>query len=312
MSESVKGSLAMLFACVVWGFSAVYYKSIDHVPPLEVLCHRSLWSLVFLLMVLAVQGRLGMLRDMLGNPRALCWIGVAALMISTNWFLFIFAVQTGRTVDSSLGYFIFPLLAVLLGAFVLGERLGTLKWVAVGLAALAVTGLTVALGAAPWISLTLAVTFAFYGLLKKQIDAGPVVSVTLEVLLISPLVLFWIWGAETQGWTAFGDQEAGAFGNSWSDSLLLMFSGVLTGGPLILMSYASKRISLATLGLLTYVNPTLQFVVAVALFGEVITPAHMVAFPIIWVALALYSAVSFAEERSARKASRNSAAVPTI
>lgn len=311
MPEHIKGSLAMLLACLVWGLSTLYYKAIDHVPPLEVLCHRSLWSLVFLLGVLTVQGRLSAIVPILQDRRKMKWLLAASLLISVNWFLFIYSIQIGRTVDSSLGYFIFPLFAVLLGAFVLGERLVPLKWVAIGLATLAVIGLTLALGVAPWIALILASTFAVYGLIKKQLDVGPVVSVTIEVLILLPLVVLWLWGAGTLGWQGIGAQAPGAFGKNWQDSLLLMLAGVLTGGPLMLMSYASKRISFATLGLLTYVNPSLQFLVAVAIFGEVITPAHMIVFPTIWVALALYSAVSFSEERSARKAARKSATVST-
>lgn len=301
----------MLFACTVWGFSALYYKAIDHVPPIEVLCHRSLWSLVFLLVVLAVQGRIKDLPPVFRDKRKLLWIGIASLLISVNWFLFIYAVQIGRTVDSSLGYFIFPLLAVLLGYLVLGERFSPLKWLAVVITTIAVSGLTYVLGAAPWISIVLASTFAIYGLIKKQLDVGPVLSVTVEVILLVPLVAIWLWGAHRLGWQGIGDQAAGAFGKNWHDSLMLMLAGILTGGPLILMSYASKRISLATLGLVTYVNPTLQFLVAVTVFGEAITAAHMLAFPVIWVALALYSVVSFSEERSARKLARNSSTVST-
>ncbi|AML52312.1 EamA family transporter RarD [Falsihalocynthiibacter arcticus] len=311
MPEHIKGSLAMLLACVVWGFSSIYYKAIDHVAPLEVLSHRSLWSLAFLLGILAVQGRLPTLWPILRDHRKMLWITAASLLISINWFLFIYAVQSGRAVESSLGYFIFPLFAVLLGAFVLGERLGPLKWAAVALAAMAVMGLTYALEAPPWISLVLSSTFAVYGLIKKQLDAGPVVSVTLEVLILLPLGVIWLWGAHTQGWQAIGTQTPGVFGKNWQDSLLLIFSGVLTAVPLLLLSYASKRVSLATLGLLTYVNPTLQFLVAVFLFGEIMTPAHLIAFPVIWIALALYSVVSFSEERSSRKALRNAATVST-
>lgn len=301
----------MLFACTVWGFSAIYYKAIDHVPPIEVMCHRSLWSLVFFLIVLSLQGRLSEIAPILRDRKKLLWVAAAALMISVNWFLFIYAVQIGRTVDSSLGYFIFPLFAVLLGYVVLGERLAPLKWVAVAITAVAVSGLTYALGAAPWISLTLASTFAVYGLIKKQLDVGPVLSVTIEVILLVPPVVLWLWGAHVWGWQGIGDQTPAAFGKNWQDSLLLTLSGILTGGPLILMSYASKRISLATLGLVTYVNPSLQFLVAVTVFGEMITPAHMIAFPMIWIALALYTAVSFSEERSSRKQTRKSSTVST-
>jgi chloramphenicol-sensitive protein RarD len=306
MPDHIKGILAMASAAMIWGVSSIYYKALSHVPPLEVLSHRSLWSLVFLLLVLAVQGRLAVPFQVLRQPRTMGWIALASGLISVNWFLFIYSVQIGRAVDSSLGYFIFPLLSVLLGAVVLGERLSRLKAVAVALAGMAVLGLALALGVTPWIALILAITFAGYGLLKKQIPVGPVVSVTLEVLILLPLAAVWLWGAEVQGWQGIGTQTPGVFGENWRDSLLLVLSGILTGGPLILMSYASKRISLASLGLVMYINPTLQFLVAVAIFGEAITPAHMVAFHAIWHALALYSWAGFAEERSLRRAARKS------
>lgn len=301
----------MASAATIWGVSSIYYKGLSHIPPLEILSHRSLWSLVFLLLVLAAQGRLSVLVQALRQPRLLVWVALASALISVNWFLFIYSVQIGRAVDSSLGYFIFPLLSVLLGALVLGERLSRLKWIAVSLTSVAVVGLAFALGVTPWIALVLAVTFAGYGLLKKQISVGPVVSVTLEVLILLPLAALWLWGAEIQGWQGIGTQTAGVFGENWRDSLLLVFSGILTGGPLILMSYASKRISMASLGLVTYINPTLQFLVAVLVFGEGISTAHMVAFPVIWLALALYSWAGFAEERSARRAARNSSTEST-
>jgi chloramphenicol-sensitive protein RarD len=302
MSEARKGILAMVAACVIWGLSALYYRLVAHVPPLEVLSHRTLWSLVFFGIVLAVQGRLGEIARLIRAPRVLALVFLAALMISANWFMFIYSVQVGRAMQASLGYYIFPLVAVMLGFAILGERLSAGKWAAVGLAGLAVAVLTWGLGTAPWISLALAFTFGLYGLLKKGSPAGPVVSVTTEVLLLSPLALFWLWGVHVQGWEGLVGRNLGTFGHDLRDSLILAASGVLTGGPLILFSYASKRVSFATVGLVQYLNPTLQFLVATLAFAEPVTPWHAIAFPLIWLALGIYSWESLRQDRAARRA----------
>ncbi|MGO4915357.1 EamA family transporter RarD [Pseudogemmobacter sp. W21_MBD1_M6] len=302
MNEATKGILAMIAACTVWGLSALYYKMIAHVPPLEVLSHRTLWSLVFFGVVLAVQGRLGQIGAILRNGRTLGGVALAALMISGNWFLFIFSIQIGHAVEASLGYYIFPLVSVILGAVFLRESLNAFKWVAVALAGVAVTVLTLGLGVPPWISLAIALTFGFYGLIKKQVAAGPVVSVTTEVLLLAPLAGVWLWGVHTQGWTGIAGRTGAAFGSNWHDSLILMVSGPLTALPLILFSYASKRVTMATIGLAQYVNPTLQFLVATLAFHEPFTFWHGLAFPLIWAALALYSAETLRQDRVLRRA----------
>ncbi len=303
-SAAGKGVMAMIVACVVWGLSPLYYKLIAHVPPGEVLAHRTLWSLVFFACVLALQGRLGALGGALRHWRVIL---LAALMISVNWFVFIFSVQVGRTVEASLGYYIFPLVAVVLGMIVFRERLRLWQGIAVALACVAVLVLSVGLGAVPWISLILAVTFGFYGVLKKRLDMGPVVSVTCEVLLLAPIALFWLGGLHLG---VFAEARPGAvFGSSLFDTGILMLSGVLTAGPLILFSYAARRVALATVGVIQYLNPSLQFFCAVVVFAEPFTPAHAIAFPLIWTALAIYSLAALRQERAARKAASASAVV---
>lgn len=297
MSEKIKGIAAMVLACVIWGFSAIYYKQIAHVPPLEVLSHRTLWSLVFLFVLLAYTRRLGEIRALLSDKRSLMIIGVAALVITVNWFTYILSVQIGRLVESSLGYYIFPLVAVVLGYLFLGERLAWLQWVAVGLAACAVVLLTMGLGVAPWISLILAGSMGIYGLAKKSLAAGPVVSVMGEVIVLAPLAMIWLWGVHQLGWTGLVGREGGFFGDGW-DSGLLMLAGPLTAGPLVLMSYAMKRLTLASVGLLQYLNPTLQFGVGVLIFMEPFTKWHFIAFGMIWAGLALYSLQSLRQDRS--------------
>jgi chloramphenicol-sensitive protein RarD len=293
MTEAGKGVAALVAACTVWGLSGLYYKLLAHVPPIEILAHRTLWSLIFFALVLVAQGRLSQLRAALGSARAFGITVFAALMISTNWFVFILSIQIGQATEASLGYYLFPLVAVGIGRVVFGERLNRMQGLAVALAALAVTLLTLGLGAAPWIALVLSVSFGLYSLVKKQLSAGPVVSVTAEVLVLAPVALAVLWHSHSGG--------GGAFGADAADTLLLMFAGILTAGPLILFSYASKRVRMGTVGLVQYINPTLQFLVAVVIFAEPFGVWHLIAFALIWSALALYSAASIALERAARR-----------
>lgn len=279
----------MALACTIWGLSPLYYKLIAHIPPLEVLAHRTIWSLVAFSGVLAIQGRLGTFQDVL-RSRSVLTLGAAGLMIASNWFLFILSIQIGRATEASLGYYIFPLVAVALGFFFFNERPGRLQWLAIGLAAVAVLFLTVGFGAAPWIALALATTFGGYGMIKKRLTIGPVISVTGEVALLAPIALLVL---------ILGTQEL----PNTRDLALLILSGPLTATPLILFSYASRRIAYGTLGLVQYVNPTLQFVCAVVVFGEPFGPINATAFALIWTALALYSGAGF--WKSARSASRS-------
>ncbi|MAQ85157.1 MAG: protein RarD [Maritimibacter sp.] len=311
MSDDTKGVIAVAVASILWGLVPIYYKLLAHIPPLEVLAHRTIWSLVFFGLVLMIQGRLAEVRALLAHRAGLIAIAAAALLISCNWLLFIYAVQIDRVTEASLGYYIMPLLSVVLGMVFFGEKLNRTQAVAVLLAAAGVSVLTWGLGAAPWISIGLASLFGLYGAIKKYVDAGPVVSVSVEVLLLVPLAILWLWGVHTQGWTGLTARALGIFGRDWMDSLLLMVSGPLTAIPLILFSYAARRVRLSTVGLVQYLNPTLQFLVAVVLFAEPFTKWHAIAFPMIWVALAIYSVWAVRQERSARRASTSSSTVST-
>jgi len=245
--------------------------------------------------VLAVQGRLGRLRLLLASRHSLAITGLAALAISANWFIFILSIQIGRATEASMGYYLFPLVAVAIGVVFFGERLTKTQGVAVALAfvAVAVQAFGLGLGVAPWIALILSFTFGLYGLVKKRLAAGPVVSVTGEVLLLSPIALAVL---------AVQHQGGGAFGANWHDSAMLAFSGVLTGAPLILFSYAAQRAPMGTIGLLQYLNPTLQFLSAVLVLGEPFTPVHAVVFALIWSAVAVYSVSALSRERASRRA----------
>ncbi|MDZ4135215.1 MAG: EamA family transporter RarD [Paracoccaceae bacterium] len=306
MTEAGKGVGAMALACTIWGLSPLYYKLLTQVPSLELLSHRTLWSLVFFGVLLAMQGRLALVPRLLASG-ALPVVTLAAVMISVNWFLFIHSVQIGKTVEASLGYYIFPLVAVMIGMIAFGERLSRGQGLAVGLALGAVVVLTLGLGVAPWISLALAFTFGVYGLVKKRLSVGPVVSVTAEILVLSPLAALWLLVVHGGDMVEFG-RPGGWFGRDLQTSALLAFSGVLTAGPLILFSYATRRISMATVGLVQYLNPTLQFLCAVLVFAEPFTRWHGLAFAMIWAALAVYSWESLRIDRRIRNSVQPSAA----
>lgn len=288
MSEQTKGLWALIAACATWGVSGLFYKMLAALPPLEILAHRTLWSLVFFGLVLLARGGLADL----GRALSSRWVGVvaiAAVVISLNWFGFIWSVQNGHAMEASLGYYIFPLVAVGLGVAFLRERMTPSQALAVALAAAAVLWLTWSVGRVPWIALFLAGTFGIYGLVKKRLPLTSTVSVAAEVVLLAPLALGFLL-AEHFGWGMAA--RPGAFGSGLQTTLLLMFSGVLTGLPLMMFSYATQRVRLSTVGLVQYLNPTLQFAVALFAFGEPLTHAHAVAFPLIWAALAIYSVAS--------------------
>ncbi|SEO30330.1 chloramphenicol-sensitive protein RarD [Salinihabitans flavidus] len=293
MDQARAGVLAMVAACMIWGLSPLYYKLLAHLPPIEVLAHRTIWSAVLFTGVLALQGRLGLLRAALSDRRTVIVVA-AALSISTNWFLFIWSIGSGHATEASMGYFLFPLVAVVIGRVTFGETLGPMQMVAVGLALTAVTILTWGLGVAPWIALSLAFSFGAYGLFKKRLDLGPVVSVTGEVWLLGPVGLLVLAVIHGQG--------GGGFGADWGDSGLLMLSGALTATPLILFSFAARRVRMATVGVVQYLNPTLQFLCATLIFAEPFGIWHGIAFPLIWVALAIYTYAGWRQDRAAARA----------
>jgi chloramphenicol-sensitive protein RarD len=304
MTEGMKGVLAMIGACAIWGLSPLFFKLIAHVPPLEVLAHRTIWSLVALVAILGLRGHLGRIRDCLTGAGAAGLTLLAALIISTNWFAFIYAVQVGRALEASLGYYIFPLVAVLFGLAFFGDRLRVLQWIAVALAVAAVTALTLGLGVVPGISLFLAVTFAMYGALKRRLRADPIASVAAEVALLAPVALGWLGLVHGAGWTDMTGRPGGVFGQDWSSTLLLMMAGPVTAVPLWLFSYAAQRVVLPTLGLIQYMNPTLQFLCATLIFAETVTRWHALAFPVIWLGLALYSYDGLRHARRLRQEAR--------
>lgn len=290
--EGLRGIAAIVSACTIWGLSGLYFGRIDNVPALEILAHRVVWSVVFFLILFAAQGRLGELARLLGPTGPRGRIALATLMISVNWFGYVWAVKNGHATEASLGYYIFPLIAVALGYLAFGERFSRLQMVAIALAVSAVTVLTVWLGQPPWISLLLAGTFGLYGMIKKGMSAGPVISVGAETILLAPLAVVYLAWLHLAG--------TGAIRQGAAEVGYLALSAIFTGMPLVLFSYASRRLRYATLGLVQYMNPTLQFTVAMLYFAEPFGPAHAVAFPLIWAGVALYCYDLWRQDRALR------------
>lgn len=302
MTETQKGYLALFLSQTMWGLSPFYYKAVADVAAFEVLAHRTIWTCVLFGIWIAVQGRLTELRHLLTGPQA-GKVLVAALFVSINWGMFIYAIQSGQVLEASLGYYIFPLVATLIGMVVFRERLHGFQYPAVVLASSAVAVLGVGLGSLPWLALLLAGSFATYGAIKKTLDAGPILSVTAEVVLLTPMALIFLIGAHNFGWGGSEAQSAGVFGQSWKDTGLLILAGVVTGGPLILFTAATRRLPLTVVGMGQYWNSTLQFMLAVFVFAEPFTHWHAIAMPMIWIALALYSVQVLRQGRAVRRAS---------
>ena len=280
----------MIAAGAIWGLSPLYYKVLEHVPPGEVLAHRAIFSFVTFFAVLLLQRRARqMVRTLFSSTGKFGTTLLSATLIGSNWLLFIFAIQTGRATDASLGYFLYPLMAVFLGFVVFKERLSPPQWTAVAMTAAAVLYLSVFLGEFPWMATFLASTFAVYGLIKKRAREGAVASVAAESLVLTPFALIWLAGVHMLSWPDFTGRTGGWFGNELLATVMLASAGLITAGPLVLMSYGLKRIRYAEGGFLLYTNPTLQFLVAVLIFMEPFTGADLVAFVLIWTALLVFS-----------------------
>jgi len=287
MTEPRKGAVAMVLASIIWGLSAIYYKQLSGIPPLEVLCHRTLWSVIVFIFILRLQDRLQDLKLVFLNKKLILGLFWAAAMISINWFFFIWSVHNDRATEASFGYYIFPLVAVLFGLIFFNEQLSLMKWCSVFLAIFAVTTLAISQNILPFVALVLSVTFGIYGALKKQINLGPVLSVTTEVILLLPLAITFLLYWHSSGF--------GSFGKDIETTSLLIFSGPMTAVPLMLFSYAARRVQMTSLGIIQYLNPSLQFLVAVFIFAEPFGVSQGIAFGLIWLALFIYTLASLSD-----------------
>lgn len=281
-SAARRGFLFALSAYGLWGLLPLFLKLVDHIPAVEVVAHRILWSLPIAGAVLLALGRTADVRAALRSPRTMAMAALTASLVTVNWGLYVWAIAADRTVETALGYYINPLMSIALGAAFLGERLSRAQIAAVSLAVLAVAVLTVQAGGLPWISLALASSFAVYGFLRKTLPIGPSQGFFLEVLLLSvPALAYLVWlGARGEGHFAVSQPE---------NMLLLALCGPATAVPLMLYGFGAKLLRISTIGIMQYMAPTMVFLIAVFVFHEPLGAAKMTAFALIWTALALYT-----------------------
>jgi chloramphenicol-sensitive protein RarD len=295
MSERRTGVLAGLAAYVLWGLFPLYFPLLEPAGGVEIVAHRIVWSLLFIALLLSVLRGWPQVRRALADRRTLGVLAGAAVLITGNWLTFVIAVNSDHVVDTSLGYFINPLVSVLLGVLVLGERLRGLQWAAVATAAVAVLVLTVDSGRPPWIALLLAGTFGAYGLLKKlvRVEAAPGLFVETLLLVVPAMVVLAV--LQVRGASSLGEAGAGHV-------VLLATSGIATAVPLLLFAASTRRIPLSTVGLLQYVTPLMHLAIGVFVNGEPMPPARVVGFAVVWVALVLFTVDSLRAGRAARRA----------
>lgn len=295
MTPQALGIASIVAATVTWGVSPLYYAQMNHIPPFEIVVHRIVWSLPPIIIYALLTGRRQRFFEVGRDKRKLAAMCLSTLAISANWIVFIYAIQIGQTAQASFGYYIYPLAVLLLGVALFKENITQIQWIAAGIAAIGVAWMGIRFGELPWISLSVMTTFALYGVIRKAAQIAPLVGVLWELCLILPFLLsylIWIGG--------------GRFFADWNDALLLVGGSLFTGVPLILFVEATKRLRFATVGVLFYINPTLQLVSAIIL-GEAFGIDRIVGFSLIWIAVALYCAELIRQDRATRMASIASA-----
>ncbi len=279
--DTPRGLTFVISAYLLWGFLPLYMKALSHVSPAEVVVHRVLWSVPVAGAVLIAMGRTRELREALGNPKMLMQATVTAALISVNWGIYIWAIGNGHAIEAALGYYINPLFSIFLGAVLLGERMTPTQMVAIACAALAVVILTLEAGHLPMVALALTFTWGFYAYFKKSLPIGPNQGFLLEVLILSPFALAYMLYLMMTG--------TGVFLVSGPTTWLLLAAGVVTAVPLLLYANGAKLVRLSTVGILQYIAPSMIFLIAVFVFGEPFGGMRVYAFPLIWLALILYT-----------------------
>ena len=290
--EERRGFACAVACYVLWGMLPLYFSFLHHVGPLELVAQRIIWSLLLLIAILAFRGMLPTLAQTLRNGATMRALLASSIFIACNWLTYVWAVHAGHVVAASLGYFLNPLVNILLGMVFLGERLRRTQWIAVGFAAAGVTILATAAINTLWISVALGTSFGFYGLIRKLTPVPPMAGLAAETILIFPLSFAYV------AWLAANGHMA--FGSDAKTTILIMLLSVLTAAPLVLFAMAAQRLSLATLGVIQYIAPSLQFLTGVLLFGERLNPGQLASFALIWVGLIIFTADMVSASRRLR------------
>lgn len=290
MPDSRRGFLLGVAAYGIWGLFPLYWPLLEPAGAIEILAHRIVWSLVTMGVLVVALGRTAAFRRVIARRRVVLLLVLAAALITVNWAVYIWGVNNGHVVETALGYFINPLVTVLMGVFILGERLRPWQWVAMTVAALAVVVLTVGYGRLPWVALVLAFSFGSYGLCKKQAGAPAIESVTFETMVIGPIALGYLLWLGATGESAFAAHGVG-------HALLFATTGIVTAVPLICFGGAAIRVPLVTLGLLQYLTPTLQFLIGILYFHEDMPAVRWIGFVLVWIALAIFTVDSLRRRR---------------
>jgi chloramphenicol-sensitive protein RarD len=288
--QTLVGAGAALAAFSLWGIFPIYFKAVSHIPAFEVLAHRIVWTVVFVGLIIILKGSLNNVRAAFHNKKLLATLLLSSLLVSTNWLVFIWAVAHDRVLETSLGYFINPLVNVALGMFFLNEKLRTWQWIAVGLSVLGVGNLVWQHGAIPWVALTVSISFGFYGLVRKIAVIDAFSGLFVETILIVPPILAYLVFIGLEGTGVFDPSDIKLTG-------LLMMAGLMTATPLVLFTIAVKKLTLSTVGFFQYITPTGHFLLAVFLYNEPFTDAYKITFGMIWLALAIYLFESIAAHR---------------
>jgi chloramphenicol-sensitive protein RarD len=281
--DSPRGFAFALTAYLLWGLLPIYMKALAHISPAEVIAHRVIWSVPIAGLVLLVLGRTQEIRDALRSPRLIAMATLTAALITVNWGTYVWAIGAGHSLDAAMGYFINPLISIFMGSVLLKEKLRPLQIAAIGLAAIAVVVLAFDGGGLPWIALTLAFSWAFYAFFRKTLPLGPNQGFLLEVLILSvPAILYILYLELVTG-------EGHFIETGWSDTALLLGCGLITAAPLMIYANGAKLLKLSTIGIMQYIAPTMIFLIAIFAFHEPLGTARMIAFPLIWAGLVLYT-----------------------
>ncbi|WP_299191881.1 EamA family transporter RarD [uncultured Erythrobacter sp.] len=299
--DTPSGLPAALGAYFIWGFLPLYLLLVTSVPPFEFVGWRIIWTLPFCLLIVALRKQFPALRAALSNPRTMLALLASAVLIAVNWFVYIWAIMENQVYAASLGYYLNPLLNVLLGTLLLGEKLSKWQWLAVAIALAAVALLSAGALTTLWISLTLAFSFGLYGIVRKQVDVGSLPGLTIEslILLLPACGIAWYYA---------GSPAGTSFGQDWFLSLAIIFSGVVTAVPLLLFAIAARRMNYSTLGFIQYLAPTIVFLLGLTVFGEQLRPVQLGSFILIWIAVAIFVADLWASSRRAKAAKSIAAA----